>query len=370
MQSPCVLRRASIASVGLALTLSTTVLLSACRGADAKGKPSDATTPVLVRPVTRLNRADYVALSGEAEALRTVNVGFLVPGLVRTVNLKEGDAVDTGQVLAELDPTDYQLNVDLAAAQLDRAEDEFARAKSMFDKKGIPAEDFNKAEIAARMARTQASMARKKLGDTRLASPLAGIVARRGVEPGEQTGPGVPAFTVMQVDPLQIRIGVPESEIARFAVGQRADVRIPSLQGASFSGVVRLVGIAADPASRTYTVKAEVPNPAHRLRPGMIAEVRIENGGKLAALTIPAEAIVRDVDGVTHVFVYDPGEQRVRSQRVEVGDAYGTEIEVRSGLKADDVIVTGGQHRVRDGSRVSATVDSASRGKGGASSAP
>lgn len=370
MQSPCVLRRASITTVGLALTLSTNVLLSACRGADASGKPSEATTPVLVRGVTRVDRSDYVALSGETEALRTANVGFMVPGLVRAVNLKEGDAVDTGQVIAELDPTDYQLNVDLATAQLDRAEDEFARAKSMFDKKGIPADDFNKAEIAVRMARTQASMARKKLGDTRLASPLTGIVARRGIEPGEQTGPGFPAFTIMQVDPLQIRVGVPESEIARLAVGQRADIRIPSLKDASFSGTIRLVGIAADPASRTYTVKAEVLNSGHRLRPGMIAEVRLENGRKVAALTIPPEAIVRDVDGVTHVFVYDAKEQRVHSQRVDVGAAYGTEVEIRSGLKADDVVVTGGQHRVRDGSRVTATVESASRGKGGASSAP
>jgi RND family efflux transporter MFP subunit len=342
--------------------------MSGCGGTDARA--TEPPTPVLIRAVARVERPDYVVLSGEAEAEHTANVGFLVPGLVHTVALREGEAVASGQVLAELDPTDYQLNVDLAAAQQDRAEDEFARAKSMFAQKGIPANDFNKADVAVRMARTQATMARKKLADTRITSPFSGIVARRGVEPGELAGPGLPVFTIMQIDPVQVRVGVPESEIARFAIGQHALLTIPALKDAEFDGVVRVIGIAADPASRTYTVKAEVPNPAHRLRPGMIAEARFENKTKSAVLTVPAEAVVPDVDGVTRVFVYDPKEQRVRSRRVDVGAAYGTEVEIRSGLTPADTIVTGGQHRVHDGSLVAARADSADQQrKGGAKAA-
>ncbi|MGH7653654.1 MAG: efflux RND transporter periplasmic adaptor subunit [Gemmatimonadaceae bacterium] len=325
---------------------------------------------MLIRAVARVERPDFVLLSGEAEAQHTANVGFLVPGLVHSVALREGEPVESGQVLAELDSTDYQLNVDLAAAQLDRAEDEFARAKAMFAQKGIPANDFNKAEIAVRMARTQASMARKKLADTRITSPLSGIVARRGVEPGELAGPGLPVFTIMQIDPVQVRVGVPESDISRFAIGQRAVLTIPALHDAEFEGVVRVIGIAADPASHTYTVKAEVANPSHRLRPGMIAEVRFEGSTKLAVLTVPAEAIVPDVDGVTRVFVYDSKAQRVRSRRVDVGSVFGTEVEIHSGLTAADTIVTGGQHRVHDGSLVAARSDSADQQrKGGAKAA-
>jgi membrane fusion protein (multidrug efflux system) len=356
-------RRTSSPALGISLTFLACGLISGCGGKDARATP--APTPVLVRTVARVERADYVALSGEAEALHSANVGFLVPGLVRSVAPHEGDAVESGQVLAELDPTDYQLNVDLAAAQVDRAEDEFARVKTMFAEKGVSPNDFNKADVAVRMARTQASMARKKLADTRITSPLSGVVARRGIEPGEQAGPGLPVFTVVQIDPMQIRVGVPESEIARFAIGQRAEFSVPALQGAMFAGTVRVVGIAADPASRTYTVKAEVPNASHRLRPGMIAEARFETKAKLAVLTIPAEAIVPDVDGVTRVFVYDPAEQRVHSRRVDVGTAYGSEVEVRSGLKPAETIVTGGQHRVHDGSLVTARTDSADRRDGG-----
>jgi membrane fusion protein (multidrug efflux system) len=355
-------RRTSGQAFGAVLALSACSLISACGSPDAHA--TEPPTPVLIRAVAHVERPDYVVLSGEAEAEHTANVGFLVPGLVHAVALREGEAVESGQLLAQLDSTDYQLNVDLAAAQQDRAEDEFARAKAMFDQKSIPANDFNKVDVAVRMARTQASMARKKLADTRITSPLSGIVARRGVEPGELAGPGLPVFTIMQIDPVQIRVGVPESEIARFAIGQRATLTIPALRDAEFSGVVRVIDVAADPASRTYTVKAEVPNPSHRLRPGMIAEVRFENNAKVSMLTVPADAIVPDVDGVTRVFVYDPKGQRVHSQRVDVGAAYGTEVEIRSGLKAADAIVTGGQSRVHDGSLVLARADSADREKG------
>lgn len=352
-------RRTLSPTLGVSLAFSACALVSGCSGNDARA--TAAPTPVLVRAVTRLERGDYIALSGEAEALHSANVGFLVPGLVRSVAPHEGDAVDSGQVLAELDPTDYQLNVDLAVAQADRAEDEFARVKTMFAEKGVSPNDFNKADVAVRMAHTQASMARKKLADTRITSPLSGIVARRGIEPGEQAGPGLPVFTIVQIDPMQIRVAVPESEIAGFVIGQRAEFSVPALEGATFSGTVRVVGIAADPASHTYTVKAEVPNASHRLRPGMIAEAHFETKAKLAVLTIPAEAVVPDVDGVTHVFVYDPADQRVHSRRVDVGTAYGSEIEIRSGLKPAETIVTGGQHRVHDGSLVAARTDSADR---------
>lgn len=334
------------------------VLATGCGGADAA--PGEATaTPVVVRPLAKVDRPDYVGLSGEIEGWSTANIGFLVPGQVRTVALREGQAVQQGQMIAELDPTEYQLNVDIASAQRERAEQEFSRAEQVFKEHGIPENDLQKAETAVKMARAGEAMARKKLADTRVLSPLNGIVARRQVEPGEMAGPGMPPFTVVQIDPVQVRVGVPETDIDRFAVGQRAVVAIPSLGGATSQGRVRVVGIAADPASRTYTVKIELPNPNRRIRPGMIAEVRVENDATIEARTIPAEAVVRDADGITRVFVYDPGERRVHARRIEVGTAYGTEVEVRSGLTGDELVVVGGQNRLREGTSVEARVDSA-----------
>jgi membrane fusion protein (multidrug efflux system) len=221
----------------------------------------------------------------------------------------------------------------------------------VFAEDGIPENDFQKAQTAVRMARAQEAMAAKKLADARITSPMNGVVARRNIQPGEQAGPGFPVFTIVSIDLVQVRIGVPEAEIGAIAVGQRADITIPALD-AAFEGRVRLVGIAADPTSRTYTVKVQVPNADGRLRPGMIAEVRVETDARVEALTVPGEAIVRGADGITRVFVYFPEEERVHARRVEVGSAYGTQIEIREGLAGDEQVVVGGQHRLREGSLV------------------
>jgi membrane fusion protein, multidrug efflux system len=331
-------------------------LLLDSRGTSAQQPTADAPVPVLVRRSAHLVRSNYVALSGDIEGSRTTSIGFTVPGVVARVNANEGDFVNAGEVLATLDTREYDINVELAAAQRERAEDEYKRAKIVFDAHAIPEDDFNKAATGVRLARAQEALAAKKLQDTRLTAPMSGMLARRGIEPGEQAGPGFPVFTIAQIEPVQVRVGVPETEVSRIAIGGKATVSVPALKGASFPGHVRLVGIAADPAARTYTAKVEVANARRTLRPGMIAEVRIEGSESVDAFTIPPEAVVRDPDGTLHVFVYDARQQRVYGRRVTIGAAYGQEVEVQQGIGADDMVVIGGQHRVREGSRVTARV--------------
>ena len=343
-----------LAPLGAALLA--TMLPVDARGGNAQEPATDAAIPVLVRSPAHVQRSNFVALSGDVEGSRTANIGFIVPGVVSRVEVREGDQVSQGQVLATLDKTEYDINVELASAQRERAEDEYKRAKTMFESKGIPENDYNKAGTAVRMARAQEAMARKKLADTRLTAPMSGLLARRSIEPGEQAGPGMPVFSIAQIDPVQIRVGVPETEVSRIRIGDRATVIVPALRSANFSGRVRLVGVAADAASRTYTAKIDVPNGNRLLKPGMIAEVRISGSESVDALTIPAEAVVRDASGVLRVYVYDPKSLRAYGKRVTVGAAYGQEVEVKQGLGPNDMVVIGGQHRVREGSKVSARI--------------
>ncbi|HEM45443.1 MAG TPA: efflux RND transporter periplasmic adaptor subunit, partial [Alphaproteobacteria bacterium] len=268
-------RTASLVVLG-ATALSLGGLLTGCGGDETLEGAEAQVVPVVVRAVAKVDRPDYLALSGDVVGWRTVNVGFLVPGVVDSVGPSEGDEIGSGDLLAALDRTEYRLNVEMAEAQRERAEDEHARAEAMFQENAIPENDYHKAVTALRMATAQAEVARKKLDDARLTAPMSGVVARRGIQPGEQAGPGLPVFTLVQVDRVQVQVGVPEAEIGRVAVGQRATLTVPALDDASFEGRVHVVGIAADPASRTYTTKIAVPNPRRLLRPGMIAEVRIE----------------------------------------------------------------------------------------------
>jgi RND family efflux transporter MFP subunit len=129
-------------------------------------------------------------------------------------------------------------------------------------------------------------------------------------------------------------------------------VTIPSLAGRQFEGRVEVVGVAAEPASRTYTAKIAVSNPDRLLLAGMVAETRIFGKQMMNALTVPGDAIVRDAEGVVHVYVYSPAQKRVYLRRVEVGAPVGAEVEIRSGLGADEQVVVAGQQNVREGSPV------------------
>src|SRR5262249_43842581 len=119
----------------LLLTAGVAWRLASARGASPPTQSTESAIPVAVRPVGHLLRSAYVELSGDVEGMRTVSVGFLVPGLVASVGATEGRAVREGELLAALDPRDYELNLEMATAQRERAEDEFPRAQSMFAQK-------------------------------------------------------------------------------------------------------------------------------------------------------------------------------------------------------------------------------------------
>ncbi len=288
---------------------------------------------------------------------------FLVPGKVLFVGPREGDYVQKGQKLAEIDPLDYQLGAAAAAAQHDqakvglrRAKEEYDRMKYLYDAKSLAPNDFEKFQAnldsAAEQLRQAAAndrLAQKRLSDAMLVAPIDGYIDMRGIEPGETAIPGKPVFRIVRLNPIEVNVGVPETDIDLVRVGQKAVVVIPALLGQSFEGTVRLINVGADPNTRTYMARISLPNPERVLKVGMVAEARIATGRKVSMMTVHGGAIVHDPQGATIVFVYYPKEGRVYSKRVEVGAFFGTEVEIKKGLTGDESIVLGGQDYLRDG---------------------
>lgn len=392
----------------LAGAFSFAVLLVSCSG-DNKNQPTtSAPIPVRIEQIRRIQEPETVAVSGSVVAPGAPSeLSFLVSGKVIQAGPREGDFVRKDQVLAVIDPADYQLGVSAAVAQAaaaravlakaeaparpeqleqakisyQRSEDEYSRMKMLFDAKSIAPNDFQKYQAAyeasrqqyemakmgaqkedkaqARAAADQAAVAeqiaRKRLADATLYSPIDGFITRRSVEPGDTASPARPVYEIVRLDPVEINVGVPETDIRLVRVGQKTSIRIPALPDQEFQGTVRVINVSADPSTRTYMTRIVVPNPKHLLRIGMIAEARIQGSQVRDVLTIPGESIVRDPQGATIVFVYFPDQKRVYSKRVEVGTVYGKEVQIRSGLTGNESIVIAGQNRLRDGSTVDAT---------------
>ena len=214
--------------------------------------------------------------------------------------------------------------------------------------------DMDHLETGARQSAAAAELTRKRLADTRLGSPISGVIARRAIEVGATVAPGQPVFTIVDLDPVRVRVGVPEAEIGHIIEGAAATVRLSALD-TSFAGRVSLIGVLADPATRSYTVEISVPNPSRRLRAGMVAEATISNGQTRSAIVVPATAVVvhdGGTNGSTSVYVLDQDGARVHARRVTTGSVHGDSLEITSGIAADEQIVVAGQQRLRDGARV------------------
>ena len=385
------------------LTLAAFIVLTSC-GRETHAATEPPSVPIQVRAPAVVERPETVNASGSVEGSETADVAFLVSGRVASVLVEEGQHVSKGQVLAEIEPTDYQNAFNTAAAQkaaaqavqqradaglrkqeleqarieFERAEDEYNRMKFLVERKSLPPNDFQKFEAAYKNARerfdqakegtrkediaaataqahaadAQATEEQKRLSDTRLVAPISGNVAMRKVDPGQTVSAGMPVFTIVELNPVKVRVGVPEAEIGKVRQGAGAEITAPSLGTRCFRGKVAIIGVAAEPASRTYTVKILVPNPGPVLLAGMVAESRIFGPAKVRAVSIPAEAVVPDPQGAPMVYAYSPDRKRVYGRRVEVGSPVGNEVEIRSGLRGDEQIVVVGQQKVREGSLV------------------
>jgi membrane fusion protein (multidrug efflux system) len=333
---------------------------SAEKGTESLSEP----IPIKIGEIHRVADYQTIAASGSVVSPHQPStVSFLVSGKVDFVGPHEGDYVERGQRMAAIDPLDYRLGVAAAAAQLEqakvglrRAEEEYERMKFLYDSKSLAPNDFEKFKATLDTAREQVrqaaandQLAQKHLSDATLVAPIDGYIDMRAIEPGETASPGRPVFRIARLDPVEINVGVPETDVHLVKIGQKASITFPALPNQSFQGTVRIINVSADPGTRTYMTRIRVPNPGHVVRIGMVAEAKIVGDRKISMMTVPGEAIVRDDQGATMVFVYFPEQRRVYSKRVKTGAFRGTEVEIQEGLSGSESIVIAGQDHLRDG---------------------
>jgi RND family efflux transporter MFP subunit len=351
-------------------------VLTSCSPGKSAEPQAAKPTPIKTGKVRHVQERQFVSVSGTVTSPEApVSVAFLVSGKVIEVGPREGDYVKKGQFLAAIDPLDYKLSLQAASAQagqarvaLDRTKDEYSRMKFLYESRSLAENDFEKYKAAYLSAKEQVDqtianqkLAQKRLSDASLYAPADGFISKRAIEPGQTASSGNPVFEIVKLDPVEINVGVPETDIHLVRVGQTATVTIPALPKESFEGKVRVINVSADPNTRTYMTRIVVPNPNHILRVGMVAAARIQGDETAELMTLPAETILRDPQGATIVFVYYPEQGRVYAKRVVTGAAYGREIAIRSGLSGDEAVVFAGQGKLRDGTIVS-LVDETSPG--------
>jgi len=204
-------------------------------------------------------------------------------------------------------------------------------------------------QAAVEAAATQVALAKRNLGYTTVVSPMPGYVSERPADVGEYVSPQQKVATVVNLNPLRVRIDIPEQAISQIHTGESVSVSVAAYPDRNFAGRVARVSPNVTASSRTLTVEADVENPKAELKPGQFATVRILLPQTEPAVLVPQRAL-RTISGSTYVFVIKNGhaEQRL----VQSGQAEGDLVELKSGVSADEVVATSNVDQLSDGAAV------------------
>ena len=254
-------------------------------------------------------------------------------------------------MVASLEPTNYLIARQLADVQVGTTTDEFSRLKLLHDRKSLSESDFTKIDYALQQAKLQQQLQQKNLADTKLWSPIDGVLIKKSAEVGEIVGVGAPQFAIADIRKVKILAYIPEDELHLIKTGQQATVLVSALNK-TFAGRVIEIGAAADETSRAFTIKIEIVNLEQLIRPGMIAEAAIMTNSPAIMTLVPAEAIINGLDNQQYVYVVDSVQNKAFRRKISLGKMMDNKIQVTEGLSAGDLIVEEGQNKLTDGAAI------------------
>ena len=313
--------------------------------------PTERTTRVCaltVTPDSTVLTHEYV---GTLEEESGIVLSFPVPGTVRSVEVREGEHVTSGALLATLDAINLRSTDQAAQATLRQAQDAMNRLQQLYDKGSLPEIQYIEAQTKLAQARATAEIAAQNLNDSRLTAPCAGVIGRRAVEAGENIAPGQPVLTLLDTHTVLAKIAVPEREIADLKIGDRATIRVAALGDRTFRGIITEKGVEGDPLSHTYAVRIRLNNSDGSLLPGMVCNAAIQRADEPQLIILPARAIQLSHTGEHFVWtITDEG--RAARTAVTVGALTERGVEIRSGLHPGDRVITEGTQKIGNGSKV------------------
>lgn len=336
------------------------IAVPACRPADTAPTTAPKGIPVETVLVASEDVDVTVEAVGTLRADQTVQLEPKRPGHVRQLRVIEGARVEEGDVLVVLDDDALRAQVDLARASLSEAVVREQNARRQHErtialhKKGVASQqelddataELDRADATVEVARAGVAFAEAQLADTVIRAPFAGVLGQRFVDLGAFVKDGEPIATLVDLDPVEAVVAVPERYLSQLRLGHEVRAMVVSHSDRAFSGAVTFIDPQVDPINRTVTVKAVIPNVEGVLRPGQFTTIELHLSRHPQMPVIPEEAVVPDGDR-SLVFVVDNGNAAARE--IETGVRLPGRVEVVNGLKAGEKIVRAGHEKLRLG---------------------
>lgn len=324
------------------------IALAGCKG--KKNEAADEVQKVAVKTAVAEDAsvAQNVEFTAAIEPWKAVKIVPALQGArIDRIFVNVGDRVSAGQLVAQMDPTQYNT----AKVQMETARADFERVQKVFEVGGVSAQMMQQSEAAYLMTKEAFDNVSRHV---KLYSPIAGVVTEKGEDEGNLFTGAMPVLEIMQIDRLKVRVDVSEQYFAAVEVGTPVSVSVDILPGQTFPATVSLVYPAIDPATRTFGAEVTIPNAGSKLRPGMFARTVVNMGDRQGVL-VPDIAVQKQA-GTNERFVWVIGADGVAHRRVvEAGRAQGASIDISQGIQAGERIAITSFARLSEGTQTEIT---------------
>lgn len=310
--------------------------------------------------------SERVTAVGSLAANESVIIRPEVAGRVVEIGFEEGRPVAKGAVLLKLDDSINRAEVAEAAARLELAKRNYARIEELASSRTATERQRDEARSSLDVGTATVELARVRLEKTRIVAPFDGIGGLRKVSIGDYVTIGQDMFTLVDIDPIKVDFRISEKFLAAVRAGQPIEIGVDAFPGRTFKGEVYAVDPSVDAGGRSVVLRARVDNKEQMLRPGLFARVTLIMQLKPEALTVPEQALMPRGDDQ---FVYKVVDGKAVQTKVTIGTRRDGRVEVTGGLTPDDIVVTAGQQKLRDGVAIrvlgaGGAVSGATTGKG------
>jgi len=356
-------------------------LVTACSGGP-NGPDKDAKASSIPVEVASASHQSVTAnYSGTAtlEAIGDAQVVAKTTGIVLKILVEEGMQVQKGQILATLDDDATRNKLAQASATLKKAQAAYDKSEKGIALKITPRADYDRDMYDLETQRAVLAGAALDLSYTRIVAPIAGVIAKRSIKLGNLVQTNQNLFQIVDLDPLQAVLNVPERDLDTLKAGQHVQMRVDALSNKSFDGTIARIAPVVDAASGTFRATCEFRDSTRTLKPGMFGRIEVAYDQRHDALVVPRAAIVEE-DGESSVFVIEPAPAKpsapiaskgkpgeavaaenakpatptfiAKRRLVKTGYAEGDRIEIRDGVQEGERVITIGRNAVRDGTEV------------------
>ncbi|WP_020538501.1 efflux RND transporter periplasmic adaptor subunit [Lewinella cohaerens] len=359
--------------------LALAVIVSACTTQAQNRQPSAAAKKVAAASATQINFQPTVFATGPLAAAAEAKLSFKTGGIIAKVLVREGQKVRKGQLLAELRLDEIQaqqqqanLGEDQAAISLENArlalrlaERDYRNVSGLYADSVATLEQLENVEVQLNNAKNQLSAAEKGLAFRQqgvevaqfnlryssIVAPSDGIILRQFAETNELVGPGNPVLLFGSRQEAQVlKVAVTDKDIIHLNLGDSATIHFDAYPEVAFLGFVRELAGTSDPFTGTYAVEIELAPQTRQLVNGFIGSVTIQTKQRQSLISIPVDGLLKADGAIGQVMVIDQGQARLRE--VNIQQLQQTQLLLRQGLEAGEMVITAGASYIEEGDRV------------------